>query len=43
MADRPTDHLQPSSKRRPGEQLTKDDYDEEDDDGPVSVREEERA
>ncbi|KIZ06905.1 Ran-binding protein 1 domain-containing protein/ RanBP1 domain-containing protein [Monoraphidium neglectum] len=32
MSDRPTDHLQPSSKRRPGEQLTKDDAD--DDEGP---------
>jgi hypothetical protein len=31
---RPTDHLQPAGKRRPGEQLTKDNIDD-DDDEPV--------
>jgi len=35
MSDRPTDHLQPTSKRRPGEQLTKDNFDDDDDDEPV--------
>jgi hypothetical protein len=37
MSDRPTDHLQPTSKRRPGEQLTKDNFDDDDDDGPVRM------
>lgn len=29
--------MQPSSKRRPGQQLTKDDLDDDDDEGPVST------
>lgn len=33
---RPTDHLQPSGKRRPGEQLTKDNAGDSDEEGPVS-------
>jgi hypothetical protein len=35
MSDRPSDALQPKSKRRPGAQLTKDDVDSEDDDNGV--------
>ncbi|GBF95741.1 hypothetical protein Rsub_08723 [Raphidocelis subcapitata] len=33
MAERPTDHLQPAGKRRPGEQLTKDNFDDEEEAG----------
>lgn len=35
MSERPSDSMMPSSKRRPGEQLTKDDADDDDDGGEV--------
>lgn len=38
MSERPSDAMQPSSKRRPGGQLTKDDMDDEED-GPVRAEE----
>jgi len=38
MSERPTDHLAPSSKRRPGAQLTKDDAEDNSDEAEVRRR-----
>jgi hypothetical protein len=34
---RPSDSMQPAGKRRPGDQLTKDNFDDEEE-GPVRIR-----